>query len=318
MAAPAPFSFSGLAGLALVWLAASASAAGAQNQSLPTENVIVNADKLAPDAVLHDFIKSYTAPSPASGKVARWRQGICPIVAGTPPAAGKFVAERVRQVARLAGAPVGEAACKPNIDIVFTLHPQVLLDGVRAKTPVLLGYHDVAQEKALATVNHPVQAWYTTQTVDLYGTTYIDDRLRNHGGSYTMSPFGPKYGNIFIPDARVEHTTGSRLMDGLSSELYHVVVVIDLAKVDGRTIGALADYAAMLSLAQTQAFEVCQPVASIANLVSPGCAAEVKTGEITSNDLAYLHGLYAIDSKASFVHQQGDIAYQMKKGLEKR
>jgi hypothetical protein len=321
VAAPAPFSFSApaLAGLALVWLAASASAAGTQNQSLPTENVIVNADKLAPDAVLHDFIESYTARSPASGKVARWKDGICPVVTGLPPAANKLVTERVRQVAGMVGAPVGAAqSCKSNIDIVFTFKPQVLLDGVRTKTPFLLGYHDVTQEAPLATVTHPIQAWYTTQTVDVFGEHYIDDRLRNHGGFSTVGSFGPKYGNVFVPDARVEHTTGSRLMDGLSSELYHVVIAIDLAKVDGKTLGALADYAAMLSLAQTQAFEVCQPVESITNLVSSGCNAAVKTNDITSNDLAYLHGLYSIDPRASFTHQQGDIAYQMKKGLEKR
>jgi hypothetical protein len=322
MLAPLLRSRLSLAGLVLGWLAASASGVGAQprgalgGQSLPTEKVIVSAPKLVPDAVLHDFIQAYTAPSPASGKVARWKDGICPIVTGLPPAANKLVTERVRQVAGMVGAPVGAARfCKPNIDIVFTFKPQLLLDEVRTKTPVLLGYHDVSQEKALATVIHPVQAWYTTQTVDVYGTTYVDDRLSNHGGYRTAT----QYGVVFVPDARVEHTTGTRLMDnGLSSELYHVIIVIDLAKVDGRTIGALADYAAMLSLAQTQTFEICQPVASITNLVSPGCAAAVKTNDITDNDLAYLHGLYSIDSHSSFLQQRDDIAYQMKKGLEKR
>ena len=288
-------------------------------QSLPTEKVTVTAPSQIPDVVLHDFIKSYTAASPASGKVARWRTGICPITAGLPQTANKLITDRVRQVAALVTAPVGTAeTCKPNIDIVFTLNPQVLLDQVRTKTPVLLGYHDVAQEKDLATVSRPVQAWYTTQTVDLHGVTYVDDKLRNHGGFYTVSPFGPKYGNIFIPDARVTNVTGSHLGDGVSSELYHVIVIVDLSKVDGRTLGALADYIAMLSLAQTQAFGVCQPVASITNLVSAPCDGAVQAKSITANDLAYLHGLYRIDPRKSFQEQQSDIAYEMKKGPEQR
>ena len=54
--------------------------------------------------------------------------------------------------------------------------------------------------------------------------------------------------------------------------------------------GALADYAAMLALAQTQSFESCAPVASITSLVSPDCAA--KPDAITGADLAYLQALY--------------------------
>jgi hypothetical protein len=318
MAAPAPFSRSGLvlAGAALGWLMASAP--GAQSQPLPTEKVIVSASKLAPQAALRAFVRSYAAPAPVNGKMTRWKDGICPVTTGLPQAANTLVTGRVRQVADMVGAPVGAAGCKSNVDIVFTLHPQVLLDEVRQKTPVLLGYHDAAQEERLATVTHPVQAWYTTQTVDLNGTTYVDDKLRNHGGFSTVGSFGPKYGNVFVPDARVEHATASRIVDSLSSELYHVVIVVDLAKVDGRTIGALSDYIAILSLAQTQTFETCQPVASITNLVSSGCDADVKTSEVTANDLAYLHGLYSIDPRSSFVVQQGEMAYQMNKGLEKR
>jgi hypothetical protein len=69
----------------------------------------------------------------------------------------------------------------------------------------------------------------------------------------------------------------------------------------------------MLSLAQTQSFEACAPIASITNLVSHGCDAAVTTSEISANDLAYLRGLYRIDPRASFAHQQGEIAMQMSK-----
>jgi len=282
-----------------------------------SENVTVTETRLAPEQALRAFVHSYATPAPVNGKMTRWKDPLCPVTAGLPPDGNRLVTERVRQVAGQAGAPVAKTqSCKPNIDIVFTLHPQALLDEVRKKTPVFLGYHDVAQEQGLATVTHPIQAWYTTQTVDINGTTYVDDRLRNHGGFYTVSPFGPKYGSIFIPDARVEHSTASRIADALSSELFHVIVVIDLAKVNGKTVGALADYAAMLSLAQTQAFEACQPVASVTNLVSPGCGAELKANALTANDLAFLRGLYSINPRSSFTTQQGEMAYQMAKGLK--
>jgi hypothetical protein len=299
-------------GLAFAGLIACAAAASAQ--SLPTENVTVNAAKPAPEEKMRDFVRSYTARAPVNGKMARWRAGVCPIVTGLPKTADNFVTAHVRQVAGTVGAPVGEASCKPNIDIVFTLHPQVLLDSVRQRNHVLLGYHDRAGEARLATVTHPVQAWYTTQTVDLQGDATIDERLSGNGGYTIAGAFGP----LNVSDAPAVHVTGSHLDDGLSSELYHVIVIVDLARVQGQSVGALADYAAMLALAQTQSFEACAPVASITNLVSQGCAAEVKTEALTVNDLGYLQGLYRIDPRASFAHQQGDIAYQMQKELAKR
>jgi hypothetical protein len=281
--------------------------------------VTVTAPGLVPDAILHDFIKSYTASSPASGKVARWRTGVCPIAAGLPPAASKLITDRVRQVAAQVGAPAGAAeTCKPNIDIVFTFNPQVLLDGVRAKTPILLGYHDHSQAGKLATVMHPVQAWYTTQTVDLHGGPHVDDKLNNQGGFRMVGSFGPKYGNVYFSEGHVEHVSGSHLEESVSSELYHVIIIVDLPKVNGHTIGALADHVAMLSLAQTQAFGLCQPVASITNLVSTPCDAALKTNQITANDLAYLRGLYGIDPYGSFAQQRDGIASRMKKETQER
>jgi hypothetical protein len=300
-----------LARLVLAWTGmGSVAAQTSAPQSLPTEHVTVTAPAAVPEKQAHDFVKSYTAVSPASGKIARWRTGVCPVVTGLAKPALKFVRERVFQVAALVGAPVGDSACKPNIDIVFTLHPQVLLDGIRTKAHILLGYHDAAQEKELATVRHPVQAWYTTQSVDLRGNTYIDDKLNEHGGFYIELTPGD---SVYVSNAQITNVTGDHLSDGVSSELYHAVIVVDLVKVNGLMVGSLADYAAMLALAQTQSFETCAPVASIANLVSPGCDAAVKTEEITQADLAYLRGLYSIDPRDSLMRQKDDIAAQMQK-----
>jgi len=72
---------------------------------------------------------------------------------------------------------------------------------------------------------------------------------------------------------------------------------------------------ALLSLAQTAAFEVCQPVASIANLTAPGCGAGLQTTALSGSDLAYLHALYSIDPHNTLVQQQSEIAFEMKKML---
>ncbi|HEX4179114.1 MAG TPA: hypothetical protein VHY57_11780 [Rhizomicrobium sp.] len=260
---------------------------------------------------MHDFIVSYTAPSPASGRVARWHGGICPGVIGLPAAWNNTVEMRVRAVAALAGAPVLTKPCHANIDIVFTGHPQVLLDSVRDAKPFMLGYHDVPKEKELATVRHAVQAWYMTQTVDEHGGVFVDDKLRTKAGVTLIS------GNnrIDFPEAHVEYWNGSHLGDGRRSELIHVLVVADLVKVNGIELSAVADDIAMLSLAQTVSFEVCQPVASIVNLTAPGCASALQAHALSDSDLAYLRALYSVDPHDSLVQQQGKIALEMKKIL---
>ena len=278
------------------------------------ENITVTAPALPPDAALHDFIKSYTASSQPSGKITRWRIGACPVTAGLSPAGNRLVTDRIRRLAALAGAPVGDAHCKPNIDIAFTLNPQILMDQVREKNRVLLGYHTASQEDALATIAHPIQAWYATQTVDLKGAAYPDNGRPSGPGYELRTPFGP----VWVQDVPNLHVTGNHLDDGLSSELFHVIIVIDLAKVKGLTLGALSDYAAMLALSRTQSFEACQPVASIANLLSDPCDSALKTNEISQADLAYLHAVYSINPRTSFQQQKDEIAYVMKKSAGER
>ncbi len=85
---------------------------------------------------------------------------------GLPPNFTKYITDRVRKVAADVGAPVAaDANCKANIEIAFTAKPQALMDGIREKNPVYLGYYDsTAQAEALAKVTQPIQAWYATET----------------------------------------------------------------------------------------------------------------------------------------------------------
>jgi hypothetical protein len=305
--------------LICLWPAAALAQEASHDSSAgaPTESVTVTETKVPPDQVLHDFIASYTAPSPASGKVARWHGGFCPGVVGLSESWNKSVMDRVREIATIASAPVGPQNCRPNVDIVFTNNPQALLDDVRAKKPSFLGYHDVHQERRLATVSHALQSWYMTQTVDSAGGTFIDNKLNPSGDlTFTSGSSSTVAGNSFtLPNAHVEYWSGSHLADERRSELVHVLVVIDLTKVEGIRLNSIADDVAMLSLAQTSAFDVCQPIPSISNLTAPNCDTRLKTDMISPSDQAYLHALYTIDPHDSLVQQRGKMAFEMKKSL---
>ena len=290
---------------------------------VPTENVTVTGIKDVDQAVTK-FVGSMTVPTRTADKIARWKQGICPLTAGLRPEAVKFVTRRVKDVAAQVGAPVNDRDdCKPNIEIIFTTTPQALLDNVQVMYPFVLGYHDnSAQGLKLASFTRPIQSWYTTATDDLRGNIQVDG-VRSGGVTMDM-PFIPGIGggiqtsatgtvSMNMPDARVTNVTGGRLGDGVSSDFHHVVVVAEPAKLLDHEIGTLADYIALLALAQTVQPEQCQELPTILNLFASGCTAPPKA--LTNVDLAYLRAVYKMTATTTARGQRGEIIYQMDKSL---
>jgi hypothetical protein len=309
------------------WLAvlACCGAAMAQDARLPTESVTVTGIKDVDKAVT-DFVGAVTTPTRMANKLARWRTGICPVVAGVRPSAVKLLAKLVRDRAAEVGAPVNDREnCKPNIEIVFTTTPQALLDTIFIKYPHLLGYHDnSAQATKLATVRWPIQSWYSTATDDLRGNVTIDGVKT--GGLTLDMPFTPGGGGgggiptsangmvtLNMPDARVTNVTGGRLSDGVASDFNHVVIVVEPAKLLEHELGTLGDYIALLALSQIEQPEHCQELPTILNLLPPGCATPPKS--FTSVDMAYLRALYKMTPTADVRGQRRELVYQMDKSL---
>jgi hypothetical protein len=299
-------------------------AASAQAPAPPQENITVTATKSR--EVLEKFAKAFTTPTKLTGKIARWESAICPTAVGQPPQLTAYVTARVKVIAAAVGAPVSDLkSCTPNIEIVFTTTPQELLDGIRKNDPDYLGYAETSTLRdKLATVTRPVQAWYTTETVDLNGMHRIDS-ARRLGTGITMSNFnafampssGP--GNrdpIYLPDATYARVTGNHIADGTRSGFNHIVIVIDSKKLAGQSFVTLADYIAMLALTQLNSLDACQQLPSVVNMMAADC--DQKIDGITKTDLAYLRGLYKMGSDKSLVFQQNDIADEMMKDAQER
>ncbi|MBX7200190.1 MAG: hypothetical protein K1X51_12550 [Rhodospirillaceae bacterium] len=255
------------------------------------EEITVTGSRLG--RVVRDFIEMATMPSPI-GQVSRWKTPICPRTTGMRPAFTDFVSKRLREIAHGIGAPVNDnESCSPNLQVIFTEHPQAMLDTIRTKLPELLGYHYAPQTKELATVVNPIQGWYATGSRDRNNQLMYDD------------PYA-------VNTATVE---GSRIRTGLRSEFVAVTVVVDLAAAENQEIGAITDHVAMLAFSQAKAFERCREVPSITNMLLD-CAPDLKAVALTSYDRAYLKALYAINDRDTPRHLlNGDIAFMMRKLL---
>jgi hypothetical protein len=314
-------------GLLSILLMAGSLHASAQTTG-PTENVTVTGSRNA----LHDFTQTFATPTTFTGKMARWEHHVCPIVAGEKPNINRFITQRVQYVAQAVGAPVEIGApCTPNIEIVFTTTPQALLDEVAKDDQHYLGYFDsVAQKQALAIVTRPIQAWYTTESTDLWGRTRLDTGRSIVGGT-TVGNFngvslsngidvGPESagspGAALTDMAPFFHSSGTHTNDGIHTGFRHVLIVIDSTKMAGQGMVPLADYIAMLALTQINSLDACQHLPSIVNRMAQGCDHAVDG--LTMYDLAYLQGLYHMTTGRNMIAQRGEIGDMMTDRLEKQ
>jgi hypothetical protein len=281
-----------------------------------TESVTVTGTK--DRQAIESFVQSLAVPTRAAEKLARWQQGICPVAVGLKPAFLNFITQHLKDIAAQVGAPVNSSpSCEHNIAIVFTTAPQALADNARKKKPALLGYHENQEQlDKLATVSHPIQAWYMTATQDAHGQTTPDSGKTTGEGLVLMfqDPVSGAQYSITYPSAHAAATNDSHLGDGLRSTLFNIVIVADPTKLGDYQIGALADYIAMLALAQITLPDGCQQLPSVLNMLAAGCAQ--KTDALTDNDIAYLKGLYKMGPDLFAKVQKGEIAYQMQQSLD--
>lgn len=311
---------------ALLLLSAPALAQPRLVGGLAEESVTVVGVKPSQETI-SDFVANRVSPSRTLGKVGRWRAQVCPLTVGLGADYAKYISRRIREVAAAVGAPVNQdPGCRSNIQVIFTTKPQGLMDDVRKNQPILIGFfHNLAEADRLAQVTHPLQAWYTTETVDFYKNSVIDTgrcglsesanlnaQMLTPSDSSGMSTQAGVF-QLSMPCATVAHVSRSRVNNGLNTAFHNVLVVAEPARLLDHEIGGLADYIAMLVLSQPASLDSCQALPSISNMLAPDCAT-VPT-RITDGDLAYLRALYGTVDGSAMSTQRNFMRAQMYKTL---
>ena len=220
-----------------------------------------------------------------TGGLANWRGGkrsICPITKGLNPEQDDYVTARIRALAAYVGAPVQPGPqCEYNVTILFTNNPQAQMDEVFHWATVYFRnrYSGGTRNLIRFTSDHAIQGWY------LMGGGLNNDLALAHLDVWPVWPqITPHYVAI--------GPTGTHFGGGSTSGIGAVILVVDTTKVTGYSIGAIADYLAVLSLSVAQSPDHCDPLPSILDLTSSSCdAREMPTG-VTAGDLAFLKALY--------------------------
>ena len=170
----------------------------------------------------------------------RWDAPICPLVAGLPKERGEFILSRVSEIARDAHAPLGPEHCKPNLYVVVTDNPDFLLEKWSKRDRRMFNTcNGMGYVKEFLHSRQPVRVYYNAKFSSAGGAREasgleLDD----------LSLDLPLSGCIF-PGA-----AGSRLRYGAVQELTSVIIVVDSRRTTNLNMGQLADYIAMVGLAQ--------------------------------------------------------------------
>lgn len=246
------------------------------------------------------FVERVTVET--AGQVARFDAPVCPATLGLPAEHGAVVVERVREVARLAGARVGQAGCTPNILIVVAAEGLEATRALHKLRPRIFEGLTPRQIEALTARDEPAKAWHVTEMRGRDGRKAESiDSIPSAGGP-------PR----FVKDAHVlASSLNSRIGLPTRQDLTLSVLLVDLDSAAGRSLRQLADYAAMRTLARTRPPSRSSGRSILTLFDDPPGGRDPARG-LTARDLAYLKGVYAAERAAAAGQQRFRIARAMR------
>ena len=203
---------------------------------------------------------------------------------------------RIRAVAKDVGAPVARGRCAPNIAVVVTDQPDRFAELFSEKFRFrFFGTVDRSQLAAYITSDRPVRWWHTSKP----------EGARKGGPTVRMTLTGPD--QIKLLDSRIE--------ESVQTSFTRTLIVVDRDQVKGLGTAAVADYVALVALAQVDAAEAGYGMATILNLFSPQAGPELRPRRLSRLDVALLEGLYASTANVPFDRQRVEITQRAGKSL---
>lgn len=213
----------------------------------------------------------------------RWDVPVCPLVAGLPRQYGEYVLARISQAAVEAHAPLAVKACRPNLYVVVSNDPNQLLKKWWDRDKKMYDIREgIAPVYTFLNSRRPIRVWYNNSI--------------GCGGAGPMSS-GPVTaiggGGLGLPGIAPPFCTGgggfdTLLMYGATRSITSAVVVVDDRQVKSLTFRQMADYVALVSLADVRIDPARAPPTSILSVFGHSKPPQ----SLTFWDRALLYALY--------------------------
>jgi hypothetical protein len=244
---------------------------------------------------MEDFILEIGEPVSNSRGYARWQGRLCVGVFNLPDAAiAQYIADKITVTALDVGLPTGSPGCQPNLQIIFSPDARELASRLVEESPLMFRpfgntentTQGLAALEQFKTSDAPVRWWQVTMVVDETGLP-------------AMALPG-----LDTPNVRA---IASHLRSTVSDAIWGSLIVVDASKLKNLQWPQLAEYLAMVSLAQIEPGAQSTNHDSILNLFS----AEKPPLAMTDMDRTYLRALYEMDTMMLPHTQRGVFSSMM-------
>ena len=240
------------------------------------------------DTMIRAFVNEVAEPNRRRG-LARWDDRICVGVANLRAEPAQAIVDRVSTVAGDIGLTPGEPGCEPNVIIIVSDQPSALARDLTRERRHAFRMGGAGMDRGRAALEEfvaseaPVRWWQVSAPVDSE-TGAIAVRIPGdcRGDCDAAGTDPAAYAPVIATFA------ASRLSTQIVDELLRTVVILDANQISGFGVDQLADYVAMVTLAQIDPEADTGGYASILNLFDDSDP----PASLTHWDRAYLQGLY--------------------------
>lgn len=250
-------------------------------------------------------------PTPTMGQYARFNAPVCIRVSGIDDAAAALVAARIRTAASAAGARMAGPRCRPNLTVAFSEDARTTVTTMLRREPRILGKTDLATRAALLDEPLPVRWWHGTAATDRSGKP----ATANSAALMSAQGVGGRPLVDVLPigsDAVMTEGYNSSLINtNLVISVSSAVAIVDVTLATGKSLDAVADYVAMVTLAPMR---LPPPVPAVPSILALFGDAPPPRG-LSNWDRAYLAGLYQIPASRRAGQQRRQLAGAMAKAV---
>ena len=247
------------------------------------DDVVVEGRQL--EAMVRSFVTEVSQPANNRG-LARWNRPICVGAVNLRNDVGQYVIDRISDVARELEVEAGEPGCRPNILIVAADDGAALASAIVEDRPRNFDLRHNGTDagtrafREFRTGDQPVRWWQISMPID-----------SETGGRAVRLPgdIDPATGQPAAP--YILSHSASRLRTQIRDDMVRSIIV-DVERLGGADIVQLADYLALVALAQIDASASTAEFPTILNLFADPASAP--TG-LTEWDRSYLNALYQHD-----------------------
>jgi hypothetical protein len=297
-------------GLVCAAVALSAGGALAQESAPPTggeppaaiDEVVVRGQRMSEiDDELRIYVRDFigeVVKTPKGRGYARWHRQVCIGVHNLKRDAAQYIVDRISALALEVGLEPGEPGCAPEVIVIFTTDAAQLATTIVENDPRMFRPGGPMPDMTLSRAaleefkssQRAVRWWHVSMPVDARTGERAVVLPQDAGRYPTMTIDGPSF-----------------IHSGISDELRYVIIIVDGSKLGGKTWQQIADYLAVVSLAQVSPDANPAAFDSILNLFSNPKA----YSGLTDWDRSYVRALYDFDQRRTPRGQTSDLVDEM-------